>query len=845
MFRYRTAFVFLLFFTPNPAYSATTEELSKLYSEFDRFTTLPGQGDYEATIEVAQRIREIGVARNDVEIEIQGLTRLVRAEVMFGVWDPKWGQWRDRARSLANSLPSPNRARCEALMVDGYIRAMYLMEIPAGIDQLNEVVVQAQKLDDDRLFARVYYYLSRVLPLDGQPILAQQYRYRSLLFAGRASDRILEYRVRADIAGYQSNGRAVDNDNIRELVTLSRDLGVLVPPVARPVEERVSADEQTVERLRSLLVSTGPRDIPGLRKLRDAASFLCHYHVAQADWDRVRWVLPVARLTAEKLEDAPTLRALAIPAAMLLASEGKADEVTAALAPYSEFAFEHSRSDLPHVYRKIAKLLDESGDPTNSLKWQNSAMKVEVEASGSTNDQMLVAAQAYLANVLEERKLTADIRVQNQALSRSRMLNRVLAIAFPLAFVCLLLWQSSRRYRLAEKVLQAKVDEQTATLRQARDEAEAARQEAVGADKAKTEFLARVNHELRNPLAALVGSCELLLAGVPGPTNQEAGRTIRSCTQNLIDVIDDVLDFTRIESNSLVRNDCNFSLGSLLSTVHDIVTPELYGDVSLRLRQVPVDLDFIRADEAKLRQVLVNLGQNAARHTESGAITIACEVGPTGIGGATALTVRVTDTGGGVADELCDQLFEPYASGSQAAGTGIGLYICRAFVTCMGGEIRFDAQASAGASFEFSIPVSIAERSARTEQAAGELSGVKQILVVDDLVVNREVVARMLQHLRLKTHHAGLWDEVEQLLKSTTIDVVLMDLRMPDVDGYEMLARIRRLDLPSRPVVLAVTGDATQESRAAAMESGFDGFLAKPFTLRTLTKTLSEAQVLA
>jgi signal transduction histidine kinase/CheY-like chemotaxis protein/ligand-binding sensor domain-containing protein len=371
-------------------------------------------------------------------------------------------------------------------------------------------------------------------------------------------------------------------------------------------------------------------------------------------------------------------------------------------------------------------------------------------------------------------------------------------------------------------------------------------QRAQEANESKSTFLANMSHELRTPLNAVLGFANLM--------GREDGRTdadrehldiIQRSGEHLLGLIDDVLSIAKIEAGRLTLVEQPFDLGVLLSAVHAIVSVRAEAKGLELVFAVESDLPpAVVADEGKLRQVLINLLGNAVKFTERGSIALRARWSD---GRA---HFEVADTGQGIAEDELETLFEPFVqteSGRRATeGTGLGLAISRRIVGLMGGDITVESRLGRGTTFRFEIDLP----SAGATLDAGQASRVSRladgqaptrILVADDTPENRLLLVRLLSTVGFEVREAANGLEAIAAWRAWRPQAILMDMRMPVMDGREALRRIRSEEEPTeRCVVIALTASAFEHERAELLAGGADDFVAKPFREQTIFDTLAE-----
>ncbi|MBF0376518.1 MAG: response regulator [Desulfamplus sp.] len=393
----------------------------------------------------------------------------------------------------------------------------------------------------------------------------------------------------------------------------------------------------------------------------------------------------------------------------------------------------------------------------------------------------------------------------------------------------------------------------------ARQEAEAARQEAEAANRAKSNFLANMSHELRTPLNAIIGFSQLMERDKDSTENQrETVSTIMRSGMHLLTLINDILEMSKIEAGKI---EVQYEDFDFFQMIQDIVSMTQSRVVDKGLELI-VDIDpaipqYIKSDQQKLRQILINLLVNAVKFTKDGRVVlrIRCEGCHLGEDMPQRGTIffEIEDSGIGISKEDIQNLFKKFmrtktSLSSSTEGTGLGLSISQEYVRLMGGEIKVTSKLGKGSIFSFSIDAQIASDTILKKKKIFDYlkvakitpeSANRRILIVEDNIENQRLLSKLLLSVGFEVRIASNGLEGVEIFESWKPHLIWMDMRMPIMDGYESCRRIRQIEAKNsvfpnsltteRVTIIALTASAFEEQKQLVLEAGCDDFIRKPF----------------
>lgn len=474
-----------------------------------------------------------------------------------------------------------------------------------------------------------------------------------------------------------------------------------------------------------------------------------------------------------------------------------------------------------------------------------------------TSDKMSIMQLGYDLKEQEQEKTINEIDLMLEIERERNLRNIIVFISVFAIFLVILLWYRNRlknksNYELRElnTNLERRVEERTIRLREENEERKKVQQQAELANETKNRFLATISHEVRTPINAIIGFCDLAINPDVHDDHQTNLKRVKDSSEHLLALIKDIIDYAQIESGKMELKKFSFDIHNLI----DSIVNAYYLDASSKNIKLTHKVGdnvpkFVKGDSDALRQILYNLIGNAIKFTDKGSIDIKVDLEEQDLKtNNVKLKFIVKDTGIGISQLKQKLIFMDFTQGGGTSssrrygGVGLGLTICKYFIEFMGGSISVKSEKDKGSEFEFDITLET-DKDKTTKKVVKKKAEKRalDILVVEDNLLNSQVVTSFLKRLGHTSDIASNGKIALEKLALKEYDVVLMDIEMPEMDGIEATKEIRQgnyqVKNPNVPIV-ALTAHALRDYEEKSYEVGMNSYLTKPIDIDRLTDVL-------
>lgn len=460
--------------------------------------------------------------------------------------------------------------------------------------------------------------------------------------------------------------------------------------------------------------------------------------------------------------------------------------------------------------------------------------------SSSDMTLMLLIPAEYVA--------ASTMNIMNSTIRVVIIIMMLMVVLIVLALISIIKVQRSSQLVKIEQ----KNNEELNKLRLAAEEAMIA---AESASKAKSTFLSNMSHDIRTPMNAIIGFTNIGLKQNPTPELKNCLEKISNSSEHLLTLINDVLDISRIESGKIKYTPLPIDIREVTDTVLNIMHGFLSNrNINFSTRRTRIETPYVLADAVRIREVLVNILGNAVKFTDDGgSIIFEMNYHPWEDDKHIVVCYRISDTGVGMSEEFVEHIFDEFSQEENSArtqykGTGLGMAITKRYVDLMGGTISVESKKNEGSTFTIEIPFELTDESEVRKQgipaSKADLTGVK-ILMAEDNELNAEIAMVQLEEAGIQVTRASDGKEVVKIFAENppgTFDIILMDVMMPEMNGYEATKAIRSMNNrhdDSNIPIIAMTANAFAEDVQASLDAGMNGHIAKPINIDELIKAIA------
>ena len=834
----------LAIFAPNLRAASSTSELSdaamedpELKDHLGQFNSFLWQEyNYESARQHADAILAIGESLDNDSIRVRGLIRLVFIELLFGKWRNEWEEKLERCEKLLNRDGSI--AHAEYLIFTANMKAKWLDDIDEAVERLEQAIKLGNELADDEFLVHCHTMGTEIYGFQKNMHGVLNCAYMGLIISEELESKWC--RCAALHQFVSSIYHVGQQEQARKEILELRDLW----PNSQTVKLAVISIGEGEELLDSLLAKVReeekkPQSLTTSDVIGKTYWSLAHTHYQRGNRQVALELINKAIPHLEYCRNVSILELANFRKALieLTADTVEPEELERIVRLVDSKKFKLS---IPSEALTIANSFWKLGNAEKAKNWQRTAVEF---ARGEKSHSWKFIEMAAKKNREAELRSRQQKQKNREQVYRATAAYSTLAILGLATMLTLAIGITRQRViSKQKKELEHLVDQRTQSL-------SLAMEKSRSADKAKSEFLARMNHEIRNPLTAILGFIELLrsLPFDKATEREQCFDGLQASSTHLHELVNDILEVARVEREEIDFHSRSFEVSHTVRSVQDI----LAGKANKKSLEFIVDIDIasgltLIGDESKLRQILLNLVGNAIKFTNEGTVHLGIATKPSENESDTIeVNIQVSDTGCGIPASEQDMIFDRFtfaSSNDHKFGSGLGLYITKLLVLKLDGKIELESQVGDGTVVKVNLPFlmdpgpSESIELERNQQVPKNI----QILVVDDQQPVCDSLCARLKMMGYETRATNLPENALDLVVQWKPDLVLLDLRMPRLSGFEVFAQI--LESNERPIVIAMTGDATTETKATCQRLGFDNFLIKPFNMNDLQNVLPKTQ---